>query len=61
MPIYEYLCNNCEFRESFLEKFDNKDLHECVKCGKNMVRQISTPNFKFKGSGFYETDYKHKK
>ena len=62
MPIYEYECPECYRME---ERWANDWEHytkqpECL-CGKTMVKKPSAPAIQFKGSGFYETDYKEKK
>lgn len=59
MPIYEYLCNNCNF---FIEKFEkiNDEIKEmCPNCKKDYLKKIiSISNFSLKGKGWYKTDYK---
>lgn len=57
--IFEFKCESCE--ESFSKLVDDKAKEvECKLCGSiDTVRKISpTRGFDFKGSGFYETDYK---
>ena len=58
MPIYEYKCDRCDKVFEKIQKFiDPPDtVHEV--CGGSVVRLISTSALKFKGSGFYITDYK---
>lgn len=57
MPLYEYQCEKCGEHFEVIEKFvdDPLTLHE--KCGGNVHRLISAPALKFKGSGWYVTDY----
>ena len=58
MPIYEYICEECERAEEHLI-MSEKDLPvECGLCGKKMKKIMSTFGFILKGSGFYATDYK---
>lgn len=58
MPIYEYICEDCERAEERLI-ISEKDLPvECSLCGKEMKKIMSTFGFILKGSGFYATDYK---
>lgn len=65
MPTYEYACG-IEGCKAWGEKVEvSKSVHQidtpeiCVQCGREMTRQISLPaRAHFKGSGFYETDYK---
>lgn len=60
MPTYAYRCKNClhEFEE--LQRISEPPLTRCPVCGKDaLVRMISGgAGLVFKGSGFYQTDYK---
>ncbi len=58
MPIYEYKCADCGFEEEVLQRISDPILTVCPKCGGHYHKKISSPAFRFKGSGFYETDYK---
>ncbi len=58
MPIYEYACLDCGHREEVIQKVSDHALTTCPSCGGRFEKQISAPAFQFKGSGFYETDYK---
>ena len=62
MPTYQYECQACghDFEEQ--QTMSDPKLTECPKCGKKkLVRLIgSGSGMIFKGSGFYETDYKKK-
>lgn len=60
MPTYEYKCPQCGLVSEIQCKLDeNPSLYHC---GYNyMIKQISKPaGIHFKGTGFYETDYKNK-
>ena len=57
MPIHEYKCKKCGARTEALQKFRDKPLLECRKCGGSLEKLISSPAIQFKGSGFYITDY----
>lgn len=58
MPIYEYQCKKCGTLE-VLQKINEEPLVSCPKCGKSITKIISVVgNPQFKGSGFYQTDYK---
>ena len=59
MPIYEYKCDNCGYKDSFLQKMNEQPFIKCPKCGGNFRRLVSTPSIRFKGNGFYLTDYKN--
>ena len=58
MPTYDYKCQACGPFEKF-QRINDKKLTECPKCKGNVVRLIGAGcGVHFKGSGFYETDYK---
>ncbi len=60
MPTYEYECGACEFAFEKLQSMTDKKLRKCPKCGKmKLNRLIGTGGgIIFKGTGFYETDFK---
>jgi len=62
MPIYEYLCNNCNERvEHFLISSKDTEPAECPKCnGKSLERIISRTNFELKGECWAKDGYTHK-
>ena len=51
MPIFDYLCKQCEVIEEnvLVKKFD--DVNHCKKCGTELHRLMSRPAFKFKTAG----------
>ncbi len=59
MPTYEYLCSACGTFDVF-QSMKDEPLKTCPKCKKRKVRrQISRgAGIIFKGSGFYQTDYR---
>ena len=60
MPIFEYECPQCGTFE-LIRKLSDRDVKHCPECGAKVVKLISAPGgFEFKGSGFYQTDYKKK-
>lgn len=62
MPFYEYECSACKFYVEALQKISDPPLVKCPSCGnKTMLRLISAPVFRLKGSGWYETDFKSDK
>ena len=68
MPIYEYYCIVCGKEKEVFQRMSDKDKPPiCCIDPKDkalmgeMKRKISNPAIIFKGSGFYETDYKKKK
>jgi putative FmdB family regulatory protein len=59
MPFYEYECQNCKFYTELMQKISDPPLEKCPSCGKKaMQKLISAPNFRLKGGGWYETDFK---
>lgn len=61
MPIYEYQCNDCGHVFDALQKMSDDPLSDCPDCGKPSLRKLlSAPNFRLKGGGWYETDFKDK-
>jgi len=57
VPIYEYECESCHNRFELMQKFSDKPLKKCVKCGGPVYKLLSAPALLFKGTGWYVTDY----
>lgn len=62
MPTYDYLCQECGHAFEKLESITAQPMKKCPDCGKNKLKRLigSGSGIIFKGSGFYETDYKKK-
>ena len=61
MAIYEFLCQECGHQDDLIRKMSDSTLLNCPRCRKESFRkQVSAPNFKLSGSGWYETDFKGK-
>jgi putative FmdB family regulatory protein len=59
MPFYEYECSNCKFYVEALQKISDAPLKQCPSCKKQTLKKlVSAPNFRLKGGGWYETDFK---
>ncbi len=60
MPTYEYQCDACQHNFDEFQSFTEKPLKKCPKCGKPKLRRLfgSGAGVIFKGSGFYQTDYR---
>ncbi|MBU0517655.1 zinc ribbon domain-containing protein [bacterium] len=59
MPTYEYLCDDCEFKFEEFQSIAAEPVHICPRCCGHVHRLISGGGgIIFRGSGFYETDYK---
>lgn len=60
MPLYEYECKKCHHRFEKIQKFSDKKITKCPKCGGPVEQVLSAPAVQFKGSGWYVTDYAKK-
>ncbi|MFT5299762.1 MAG: putative FmdB family regulatory protein [Mariniblastus sp.] len=60
MPTYDYICDACEHAWELFQRITEDPVKKCPECGKKKaVRQFGTgAAIMFKGSGFYETDYR---
>lgn len=60
MPTYEYLCDNCGNKLEKFQMISAAPLRKCPECGKMKLRRLlgTGAGIIFKGSGFYETDYR---
>ncbi len=58
MPIYEYECRNCGARAESLQSLHDNEPVACAVCQGPLKRVISSCAVHFKGTGFYQTDYK---
>src|SRR2546421_13070487 len=60
MPTYEYVCDACGHAFDELQGFSDEPLKKCPQCKKNKLRRLfgTGAAILFKGSGFYETDYR---
>ncbi len=60
MPTYDYKCLECNHNFETFQSMKDKHLTECPKCGGELKRLIGTGSVPiFKGTGFYQTDYKN--
>ena len=58
MPIYEYRCQKCAHEYEKREGFDAPAQQRCPKCRGKALRVLQAAPIVFKGSGFYQTDYR---
>ncbi len=60
MPTYEYKCLKCGEKFEVFQKFSDDPVKTCPKCDGEVKRLIGAGAGPiFKGSGFYQTDYKN--
>ncbi|MCH7963454.1 MAG: zinc ribbon domain-containing protein [Bacteroidetes bacterium] len=60
MPTYDYRCLSCGNNFEVFQYMTEKHLSSCPKCGGKVKRLIGAGAGPiFKGSGFYQTDYKN--
>ena len=57
MPLYEYKCHKCNKTFEVRQKFADEPLKVHEDCGGEAERLISVPSLRFKGTGWYVTDY----
>ncbi len=62
MPTYDYVCDACQHAFENWQSMTSRILRTCPECKKRKLRRLigSGAGVIFKGSGFYETDYKRK-
>lgn len=60
MPNYDYECTKCGHTFEAFQKMTDAKLTKCPECKGRVKRLIgSGTGIIFKGSGFYQTDYKN--
>lgn len=60
MPTYDYQCDACQHTFEEWQSFHDAELTKCPQCKKKKLRRLlgGGAALIFKGSGFYETDYR---
>ncbi len=60
MPTYDYLCDACGHELELIQSMSEAPKRKCPACGKQKLRRLIGAGgaILFKGSGFYETDYR---
>lgn len=59
MPIYAFECAACGHSFDRLQKISDPDPALCPSCNEPQVRrQLTAPQFRLAGGGWYETDFK---
>jgi len=60
MPIYEYQCQDCGHQFEILQRMADDPLTDCPQCEHPaLTKLVSRVGFQLKGTGWYETDFKH--
>lgn len=60
MPTYDYVCENCEHQFEQFQSITAEPTRKCPNCGKLKLQRLigAGAGVIFKGSGFYQTDYR---
>ncbi len=62
MPIYDFQCTSCTFKDELMRKSADVSTIICPKCQlETFSKMLSAPSFQLSGSGWYATDFKDKK
>lgn len=58
MPIYEYVCTECDHRADILHGINDPGPHFCPSCGREhtMRKLFAPPSIHYKGSGWAKKD-----
>jgi putative FmdB family regulatory protein len=60
MPTYDYLCDGCGHQFELFQSIKEDAKKKCPQCAKQKLRRLigAGAAIVFKGSGFYQTDYR---
>jgi len=60
MPTYEYKCKNCDYCFEIFQSMNDLPLKTCPSCNNDSLKRLigTGAGILFKGSGFYQTDYR---
>lgn len=60
MPTYDYTCQSCDYQMEAFHSMSAEPLKDCPACGRPDLKRLIGPGagLLFKGSGFYQTDYR---
>jgi putative FmdB family regulatory protein len=60
MPTYDYRCDACEHEWELFHSINAEPVKKCPECGKPKAKRVIGPGagIIFRGSGFYQTDYR---
>ena len=60
MPTYDYECDSCGHAFELFQQISESPKRKCPECGRRKLRRLfgTGAAVVFKGSGFYQTDYR---
>lgn len=60
MPTYDYQCTACDYEFEHFQSISSPIKRKCPECGQPKLKRLIGPGAAvvFKGSGFYQTDYR---
>ena len=60
MPTYDYECDACGHEMELFQSITEDPVKKCPECNKKKLRRLfgTGAAIVFKGSGFYQTDYR---
>ncbi|HSW44136.1 MAG TPA: zinc ribbon domain-containing protein [Phycisphaerae bacterium] len=60
MPTYDYQCGLCGHRFELFQSITARPARKCPGCGRQKAKRLigTGAGIIFRGSGFYETDYR---
>jgi putative FmdB family regulatory protein len=60
MPTYDYECDACNHAFELFQSITASHIRKCPECGKLKIKRLigAGSTIIFKGSGFYQTDYR---
>ncbi len=62
MPIYDFQCTSCGFKDDLMRKISEATTIVCPECSKeSFTKMLSAPSFQLNGTGWYASDFKDKK
>ena len=62
MPIYDFQCTSCGFKNELMRKISEPTTINCPQCSQDtFAKMLSAPSFQLSGTGWYASDFKDKK
>lgn len=59
MPLFDYICSECNYSVELLQKHNEPVPDTCPSCGKRQTlgKRIGITSFQLKGGGWYRDGY----